>query len=55
MDARVLNALIAAIVNTMEVLLGKKPVIGKPGVLKEVKPQYDLVTVIGFTGGVKAI
>lgn len=53
MDARVLNALIAAIVNTMEVLIGKKPLIGKPGVLKEVRPQYDLVTVIGFAGGVE--
>jgi len=53
LDARILNALIAAIVNTMEVLLGQKPMIGKPGVLKEVKPIYDLVTVIGFAGGVE--
>ncbi|MGJ8455606.1 chemotaxis protein CheX [Pseudothermotoga sp. U03pept] len=53
MDARVLNALIAAIVNTLEVLLGRKPEIGKPGVLKEIKPKFDLVTVIGFTGGVE--
>lgn len=55
MDARILNALIAAIVNTMETLIGKKPVIGKPGVLKEVRPMYDLVTVIGFAGGVEGI
>lgn len=53
MDARVLNALIAAIVNTIEVLIGEKPLIGRPGVLREVKPQYDLVTVIGFAGGVE--
>ncbi|ABV32727.1 MULTISPECIES: chemotaxis protein CheX [Pseudothermotoga] len=53
MDARVINALIAAIVNTLEVLIGEKPTVGKPGVLKEIKPKFDLITLIGFVGGVE--
>ncbi len=50
MDARLVNALIAAIINTFEVLLGIKPNVGKPGVLREVRPKFNLVTIIGFVG-----
>ncbi len=50
MDARVVNALITAIVSTFESLLGTKPSVGKPGVLKEIRPKFNLVTIIGFVG-----
>ena len=53
MDARFVNALIAAVVNTLKTLLNVTPVVGKPGILKEIKPKYDMVTVIGFSGGVE--
>ncbi len=53
MDVRVVNALIAAVVNTLKTLLNVTPVVGKPGILKEIKPKYDMVTVIGFSGGVE--
>ncbi|WP_448517027.1 chemotaxis protein CheX [Pseudothermotoga sp.] len=53
MDARVVNALIAAVVNTLKTLLNVTPSVGKPGLLKEIKPKYDMVTVIGFSGGVE--
>ncbi|WP_448535412.1 chemotaxis protein CheX [Pseudothermotoga sp.] len=53
MDARVVNALIAAVVNTLKALLNVTPSVGKPGILKEIKPKYDMVTVIGFSGGVE--
>ncbi|WP_448523860.1 chemotaxis protein CheX [Pseudothermotoga sp.] len=53
MDARVVNALIAAVVNTLKTLLNLTPSVGKPGLLKEIKPKYDMVTVIGFSGGVE--
>lgn len=53
MDARVVNALIAAVVNTLKTLLNVTAAVGKPGVLKEIKPKYDMVTVIGFSGGVE--
>ncbi|HBT39885.1 MAG: CheC domain protein [Thermotoga sp. 50_1627] len=52
MDARIVNALIAAVVNTLKTLLNITPAVGKPGLLKEIKPKYDMVTVIGFSGGV---
>ncbi|MGB9789400.1 chemotaxis protein CheX [Thermotoga caldifontis] len=51
MDARIVNALIAAVVGTLKTLLNITPSVGKPGVLKEIKPKYDMVTVIGFSGG----
>lgn len=51
MDARIVNALIAAVVNTLKALLNITPSLGKPGVLKEIRPKYDMVTVIGFSGG----
>jgi len=51
-DARIVNALIAAVVNTLKTLLNITPAVGKPGLLKEIKPKYDMVTVIGFSGGV---
>ncbi|KAF2957335.1 CheY-P-specific phosphatase CheX [Thermotoga sp. Ku-13t] len=53
MDARIVNALIAAVVNTLKALLNITPSVGKPGVLKEIRPKYDMVTVIGFSGGVE--
>jgi len=53
MDARVVNALIAAVVNTLKTLLNVTAAVGKPGILKEIKPKYDMVTVIGFSGGVE--
>ncbi|WP_448531449.1 chemotaxis protein CheX [Pseudothermotoga sp.] len=53
MDVRVVNALIAAVVNTLKTLLNVTAAVGKPGVLKEIKPKYDMVTVIGFSGGVE--
>jgi Predicted inhibitor of MCP methylation, homolog of CheC len=53
MDARVVNALIAAVVNTLKTLLNVTSAVGKPGILKEIKPKYDMVTVIGFSGGVE--
>lgn len=53
MDIRVVNALIAAVVNTLKVLLNITPTVAKPGILKEIKPKYDMVTVIGFNGGVE--
>lgn len=52
MDARIVNALIAAVMNTLKALLNVTPAVGKPGLLKEIKPKYDMVTVIGFSGGV---
>jgi len=51
-DARIVNALIAAVMNTLKALLNVTPAVGKPGLLKEIKPKYDMVTVIGFSGGV---
>jgi len=53
MDARFVNALIAAVVNTLKTLLNVTAAVGKPGILKEIKPKYDMVTVIGFSGGVE--
>jgi chemotaxis protein CheX len=53
MDVRVVNALIAAVVNTLKTLLNVTAAVAKPGVLKEIKPKYDMVTVIGFSGGVE--
>lgn len=52
MDARIVNALIAAIINTLRTLLNVSPTIGKPGLLKEIKPKFDMITVIGFSGNV---
>lgn len=53
MDARIVNALIAAVIGTLKALLNIVPSVGKPGVLKEIRPKYDMVTVIGFSGGVE--
>lgn len=53
MDARIVNALIAAVVNTLKTLMNISPTVGKPGLLKEIKPKFDMVTVIGFSGGVE--
>ncbi|AEH50374.1 chemotaxis protein CheX [Pseudothermotoga thermarum] len=50
MDVRVINALLNAIVSTFEFLLGVKPKVGRPNVLKEIRPKYNLVTIIGFVG-----
>jgi len=48
-DARVVNALLAAVVYTFKRVIHQEPKIGKPKMVKEIVPKYDVVTVLGFT------
>lgn len=50
MDARIINALIGAVIKNFEAFMGKKPELGKPQLIKDLKPRFDMITVIGFTG-----
>lgn len=53
MDARIVNALLSAMVSTFKQVLHVEPKLGKPKVIKEIDPRYSLVTVLGFVGDIE--
>ena len=53
MDARIVNSLLSAVINTFKQVLNTEPAIGKPRVVKEVDPRYPVVTVLGFVGDIE--
>ncbi len=53
MDAKLVNALLAAVVSTFKQVIRVEPKIGKPRVIKEMEPKYSLVTVLGFVGDIE--
>ena len=50
MDARVVNALLTAVASTFTQVIHQSPKMGKPKVVKEIVPKYNVVTVLGFVG-----
>ncbi len=53
MDARIVNALLSAVVSTFKQVLHTEPSVGKPRLIKEIDPKYCLVTVLGFVGDIE--
>ncbi|MCD6449864.1 MAG: chemotaxis protein CheX [Thermotogaceae bacterium] len=50
MDARIVNALLSAVVSTFTQVVHQKPIMEKPKVVKEITPKFEIITVIGFVG-----
>ncbi len=53
MDARIVNALLSAVISTFNQVMQTEPKIGKPQVVKEIEPKYSIVTVLGFVGDIE--
>jgi chemotaxis protein CheX len=52
-DARIVNALIGSVYETIRDVLGIEPKTGKPSTVSHIEIPHSLVTVIGITGGIE--
>lgn len=52
-DVRIINSVLSSAQSTYEMVIQMKAQFGKPIAVKDITPQYNIVTVIGFLGDIE--